>query len=372
MDKALVTSINRRLLDNVGGGVTDTAAGPGCVPGSAFTDADLLALEWQRLFRDTPQLVAFSGELSGPGHYLSLNVAGTPVLLSRDNEGSLHALVNACAHRGAAVAGGSGECRAFVCPFHGWAYHRDGRLRGRPEQQYFDDSDSLLDLVRLPVSEKYGLIVVGAHAGVDQTAVDAALDEAGDELSGIDFPAYTPIERRHYEVSANWKLVNDLSLESYHFAQLHRDSVAEILEANAVVDTYQRYSRWAFPSKTITRLASLPEEEWPEDIEGSVTYTFYPGVMVLVNSLGAQMIRAEPLGEPGRTTVTYTSMLRPGCDAAAGSEASAFGAAVFADEDLPIAEACQSGIEARGGDFPLGANEPLLQYWHRLWAEAVS
>ena len=38
-----------------------------------------------------------------------------------------------------------------------------------------------------------------------------------------------------------------------------RDSVAEVLAPNAVVDTFGRHSRWAFPLQTITELAALDE-----------------------------------------------------------------------------------------------------------------
>ena len=36
-----------------------------------------------------------------------------------------------------------------------------------------------------------------------------------------------------------------------------------------------------------------------------------------------------------------------------------------------MAAACQQGLAAGGRDLLLGRNEPLLQFWHRLWHEAV-
>jgi hypothetical protein len=40
-------------------------------------------------------------------------------------------------------------------------------------------------------------------------------------------------------------------------------------------------------------------------------------------------------------------------------------------EDLPVAEQCQRGL-AGARDLLLGRNEPLLQFWHRLWDEAAA
>ena len=75
---------------------------------------------------------------------------------------------------------------------------------------------------------------------------------------------------------------------------------------------------------------------------------------------------------PGATRVSYSGVHAPDCDAGAAQQAYEFGGDVFAREDLPVAEQCQRGIVARGGDYPLGANEPLLQFWHRLWQEATT
>jgi phenylpropionate dioxygenase-like ring-hydroxylating dioxygenase large terminal subunit len=295
------------------------------------------------------------------------------VLLTRDEQGEPRAFVNACAHRGAPVAQGSGrQARGLVCPFHGWAYHLDGTLRARPEDDSFSTSAADCALTPLPVSERCGVVSLGLDPAMGQSTVDDVLASISEDLETAGLADCRPLERRRYTVAANWKLVNDLSLESYHFKNLHRDSVAQVLYANAVVDTYGRHSRWAFPLQTIVSLADIAEAEWPDAVQGSITYTLYPGVMFLTNALGAQMIRAEPGRHPGEAVVTYAGMYRTNCDAAAARQAYEFGGDVFAREDLPMAEACQRGLAAGQRDLLLGRNEPLLQFWHRLWHEATS
>lgn len=371
MDRATSNELNRRLLQNLGDRTTDRCADEARVPAHMFTSPNLLTRECHALFLDTPQPVAFSGELPEPNSYLALTVLDTPVLLARDEHGTLHAFINACAHRGAPVATGHGQARSLVCPFHGWAYRFDGALRGRPEDDSFSTAAADCALKSLPVSERYGVVVVALYPATPQRIVDDALNDIGQQLASFGFADYRPLERRHFDVSANWKLVNDLSLESYHFKTLHRDSVAQMLLANAVVDTFRRHSRWAFPLQTIGELADTPEADWPDSLQGSLTFTLYPGVMFLVNALGAQMIRAEPGKQPGESVVTYAGVYAPGCDPGEAHKAYAFGGDVFAQEDLPMAEACQQGLAAGGRDLLLGRNEPLLQFWHRLWHEAV-
>lgn len=353
-------------------GDTDLAVSEARLDGASFCADHILQAERAALFATTPQPVAFSGELPEPGSYLAVTVQDTPVLLTRDEQGQLHAQVNACAHRGAPLASGYGSQRVLVCPFHGWTYNLDGSLRGRPQANSFSTAPEECSLRRLCVSESGGIIVVAPGEAVQQPAVDAALAEISDELASFEFQRYRTLMRRELQVQANWKLINDLSLESYHFSNLHRDSVAQMLESNAVFDHWQRSSRWAFPLKSITALADTPEQDWPDELQGSCTYTLYPGVMVIVNALGAQMIRAEPGMTPGTARVTYTGMCAPGCDEEAARRASEFGADVFVTEDLPMAEACQRGLAATNQTLPLGRNEPLLQFWHQLWAQAIA
>lgn len=365
------TELNRRLLEHLRDKTTDRSDDEVAIPANAFTCPNIFGREQRSLFDATPQPIAFSGELPEPNSYLTLTLLDTPVLLTRDEQGTLRAFINACAHRGAPVATGQGEARNLVCPFHGWAYRLDGQLRGRPEDDCFSTEPSDCALVPLPVSERYGVVVVARDPALPQRHVDEALLGIGDQLAAFGFAEYRPLERRYFNVSANWKLVNDLSLESYHFKNLHRDSVAQVLHANAVVDTFGRHSRWAFPLQSISELAEKPEESWPDTLQGSLTFTLYPGVMFLVNALGAQMIRAEPGQTPGESRVTYAGVHSPDHDPGEAQSAYAFGGDVFANEDLPMAEACQQGIAATGRDLLLGRNEPLLQFWHRLWQETL-
>lgn len=371
MNRAAINSINRRLLENVRNNTTDMAASEMRIAASEFCCPDILAAERQHLFINTPQPVAFSGEIQGPGSYLALQMLDIPVLLTRDERGQLRAFINACSHRGARVASGSGQARSLVCPFHGWAYALDGALRGRPEDGCFNTPVDECALTPLAVSEKYGVVVVALSVDVTQHAVDSALDEIGEHLEGLGFQHYRAMERRHFEVAANWKLVSDLSLESYHFKTLHRDSVARILAPNAVVDTYGRHSLWAFPFKSITQLGERDEDSWPDTVQGSCTFTLYPGVMFVVNSLGAQMIRAEPGAGPGESRVTFVGVSGPGCDVEQARQAWEFGGEVFEREDLPIAQDCQRGLAAGRRDQLLGRNEPLLHFWHQLWRSVL-
>ena len=59
-------------------------------------------------------------------------VEGVVLVLFRDSAGKPHGLADRCMHRGMALSAGrvAGEC--VQCPYHGWQYDGDGRLRVAP------------------------------------------------------------------------------------------------------------------------------------------------------------------------------------------------------------------------------------------------
>lgn len=68
-------------------------------------------------------------DLAEPGAFVTKDVAGVPLLVTRDEVGGVHVLVNRCRHRGAPVVEvASGTATAFACPLHGWTYDLCGNL----------------------------------------------------------------------------------------------------------------------------------------------------------------------------------------------------------------------------------------------------
>ncbi|MDA8703691.1 Rieske (2Fe-2S) protein, partial [Pseudomonadales bacterium] len=108
-------------------------------PVAAYASSARLQLEKQTLFRDYPILMAMSCQLANPGDYLAEDFSGTPLLLVRQKNGDLSGFINACAHRGAPVAQGTGtRGSGFTCPYHAWGYELNGRLRNIPGEEGFN------------------------------------------------------------------------------------------------------------------------------------------------------------------------------------------------------------------------------------------
>ncbi len=94
-----------------------------------FTEPELFDLEMELIFEKNWIYACHESELARPHDFVTLRAGRQPLIVTRDGNGQLHALVNACQHRGATlVRVGKGNQSTFTCPFHAWCYKNDGRL----------------------------------------------------------------------------------------------------------------------------------------------------------------------------------------------------------------------------------------------------
>jgi choline monooxygenase len=196
------------------------------LPGSAYTDDAFAQLERETVFSTNWVHVASGYDIPGPGDVLPLKVAGKPIIVVRQRDGAVRGFHNVCRHRGCLLVREPRQRRGLLnCPFHAWAYALDGRLRRTP---YWDAADGTASPDFNPA--QYSLVPVHTAVWCDQIFV-----RLSDE--GPSFEEHiAPLARRwapydlslfrygfhaHYEVAANWKLVIQNFLDTYHLPFLH-------------------------------------------------------------------------------------------------------------------------------------------------------
>ena len=161
-------------------------------------------------------------QVAKPGDYLLFDLAEESIVVVRDGDGQIHALMNVCRHRGSRFCEGPhGSAKTFVCPYHGWVYELDGRLkaaRGMAAKADFDPARYALKRARCIEFE--GLIFINCDP--DAAPFQASLGTIEPALRPYGLPTAKIAHRQLYEVRANWKLVLENYLECYHCATAHR------------------------------------------------------------------------------------------------------------------------------------------------------
>ena len=215
-----------RLSEHVRNGTTDQAPTQFVSPASHYTNPLQWEDEVRDIFRSLPLAIAFASEVSTKNHYKACSVLGLPIIVVRGEDGVVRTFLNACRHRGAAVAEpGCGSTRRFKCPFHGWTYDNAGKLRGVLAESTFGSVDpNTRSLVEFPTTEAVGIIWVTLMPDASPPDINAWLgDEIYSVLEKQELESWTVVETREMP-GPNWKIAVEGYLENYHFQTLHEKS----------------------------------------------------------------------------------------------------------------------------------------------------
>lgn len=195
------------------------------LPSWCYTSESFFRREMETVFRRAWNFIGRADQIPRAGDYFTVEVGGASLIILRDADGDVRAFANTCRHRGARLLAGTGHCeKSISCPYHSWTYALDGRLigaRGMRGVQGFDKGDYGLLPVRL---ETWGgfLFVTLDH---DAPNLASYLGDLPRLLECYDFDNMVCTRRQPYSVACNWKLITENSMEDYHTATVHRNSI---------------------------------------------------------------------------------------------------------------------------------------------------
>ena len=325
------------------------------------------------MFGDTWQLVARVDQLVDPGSFVTVEVAGEPLLILRDDVGELRAFFNVCRHRAACVVGDAqGIVRRLRCRYHGWTYDLRGQLRGAPE---FDGVEDFRreDHGLVPVAvDRWGPLIF-VHLGASPPPLREWLAPLPTHLGRLEDLRF--YERKEYVLACNWKVFVDNYLDGgYHVNSVH-PALGSVLQ-------YSEYRTECFAA---TSLQSSPLRSGdPGAVDASASQTrkgdlaryawAFPNVMVNLYAGVMDTNVVFPLG-PDRCRVVidfYFAQLE-GAEARAFADRSVELGQRIQLEDVGICEDVQRGLASRSystGRFSV-RREVAIHQFHRLLAERL-
>lgn len=277
------------------------------LPARLYVDPARFDEEHEKLFMRLPLPLAPSAYLSEPGSFVCRDGFGQSVILTRDKEGKVHALVNSCRHRGSRVTENDDPetGRLMVCPYHAWSYDLSGKLVGVPRREVFAELEKAeLGLVKLPCIEKGGVIWVKMNHMADDDFSDIP-DELAMDLDAFGLGDMHMFALRKHEVEGNWKLVLDTFLEGYHVIRLHARSIGPMYEDTVVrVDRFGSHLRQTSARVGFTQDILEENVESIDDLRRVVTYvyTLFPNAALIFSQDYCNLMIMQPKGV-GKTIV---------------------------------------------------------------------
>lgn len=321
---------------------------------SFYTGPHWLDIEQREVFGRSWQLAAHSGELQAAGDHVVGDVAGKPIIIVRQPDGSLQAFFNVCRHRAGPLATCNGKgARALHCKYHGWTYELDGELRAATEMQGAVGFDrTSIRLPRIQVREWQGLAFVALS--VDTPPFEEVFAGIGERIAPTDLSHMRFAKRDTYKLECNWKVYIDNFLEGYHLPFVH-PGLSKVLDYR-VYDTElaQWHSLQHSPLRNNDGIYG----------DGNAWYYFiYPNIMLNITPGRLQTNRILPAGHQ-HCIVEFDYYYTDDPEVQARVQAEQAFSDEIQAEDISICEHVQQGLAS--GSYSAGRLNPKREsgVWH--------
>ena len=282
-------------------------------PIARYSSAERFERERAMVFRRKPTIVAHSSELDGPRAFLTKRFLDLPVLLTRDDDGQVRAFLNVCRHRGATLEREAKGCkRVFTCPYHAWSFTNQGDLRAVPQEDpgFPDLPRAERGLRRLPCAEALGFIwIIADPDAADIPDIDTWLAGMAPTLNWVGLSDHRIAAIEETEIAANWKLLIEGGLESYHFRVAHKATIGPYFPDNLF--TYAMFGphiRAMLPRLSMPDMRDVPEEEWDLRQDANMVLTLLTNTQLLVQQDHVMWFHFEPLAHD-RTRVRMATLV---------------------------------------------------------------
>ncbi|HEY3935549.1 MAG TPA: SRPBCC family protein [Gemmatimonadales bacterium] len=318
------------------------------IPSRLYIDPVYAALEDEKIFGRTWQLVGRTDQVASTGQYITAEIGDEAIVIVRDGD-AVRGFHNICLHRAGPVAEGCGTRQTLQCRYHGWTYRLNGELLRAPEMdEACDFAPASMHL--LPVQVALWGPLVFANLDVKAPPLDQYFEDIAERSSRFAVSTMRYVGRKSWSIACNWKVYVDNYLEGYHIPVVHPTLHKELDYDEYRVELHRYYSLQHAPIRA-GRGGNRRYQAASADDEAQY-YWIFPNLMLNIYQGQMQTNVVLPCG-PDRCDVVFDWYAHePPADPAADpawSRLMAFSDEIQ-DEDISICERVQKNLRSRSYD----------------------
>ncbi len=206
-----------------------TSQGAVGLAGKYVNCPEVYSRESAKLFNRNWLCVGRTSEADASG-FLVCEIEGNHLFVCRGDDGQIRAFRNFCRHRGSRLVT-SEHCEGLIerirCPYHAWAYDRQGRLVAAPnmhEVEGFSKDD--YGLLQVDCEIWHGFVWIrltfpDSELEAEQRSLENFLEPLNRHAEAWSLSELQVGREIVYTVDANWKLIFQNYSECYHCPSVH-------------------------------------------------------------------------------------------------------------------------------------------------------
>ena len=329
------------------------------LPAAMYRDPAQFERERRAIFAANWSLFTWSARVAQAGDFVSGVSAGYPVFVVRGDDGRLRGFHNVCRHRAAELLpAGEGRCgRIITCPYHAWAYGRDGRLVKATDFGAGRFDPDAWGLREVAVDEWRGLVFVRLERG--GVGLRGWLGPIDAMAADYDLEGQHHFAAKEREVAVDWKAYGENYLECYHCRMMH-PGLCEAMDL-------KRYTIDVHGDDGFFHLHA-PKRE------GGLTRGLYfyrfPFLMLNLYDWGSSIATVEPLGAGRMRHVNWYRFADVSPQRAEANTSSMEWSAQIVSEDLDMLLGVQRNLDA--GIYERGPLSPRHEHAVRAFQAMVT
>jgi phenylpropionate dioxygenase-like ring-hydroxylating dioxygenase large terminal subunit len=306
-----------------------------------YTDSAIFQAERQLIFARNWLYAAHADELPESGSFLSIEIAGFPLLLIKQNDGTISCFHNICRHRGAPLVSsreGVLSGSTITCKYHGWSYSCSGKLTAVPHLDCLSScTQEELSLTPVRAAVYRGLIFVNLSMQAHQSS-EGAFEDSFAQLIGTINDSDCQLEQYAFHSQMvrsgkfNWKVWVEGYQECYHCPTIH-----PVFNKDFQLQKYKVENRERFSLHSCERKLSSSSGTF-----NGLWLWVYPNLGMPVYEPCFYTLQVNPVSV-NETTLTYTFHARRGVETSIMSDFRSF-VDQITGEDIAICEAVQKNM----------------------------